>query len=261
MKKEDVLAYNKKAWNHAVESGDVWTKIIGEDRVAEARKGEPYIILSPSKPVPRSWLQPLEGKKVLGLAAGGGQQSALLAAAGADVTIADLSNKQLEQDQAAAEKYGLKVQTVCTPADNLSAFADESFDLIVNPLSNCFFPDLKPVWQECHRVLKKSGRIMFACMNPVSYLFDFEKANRGEFELKYSQPFSDVESFSEEEKKRFLRPENPVEHGHSLETQFGELMRTGFVMIDLYEDHWGPDFGQPIDKYFPVYINVLAEKR
>ncbi|MCY8527410.1 SAM-dependent methyltransferase, partial [Bacillus atrophaeus] len=53
-----------------------------------------------------------KGLKVLCLAAGGGQQGPILAAAGADVTILDNSEKQLQQDQYVAERDGLTLHTV-----------------------------------------------------------------------------------------------------------------------------------------------------
>ena len=102
---------------------------------------------------------------------------------------------------------------------------------------------------------------MYAFLNPVSYLFDFEKANQGVFTLKYSQPFSDIASFDAEEKKRFLRKESPLEFGHSLDAQLGLLLKSGFAIIDMFEDKWGERFEEKIDTFFPVYINILAERR
>jgi len=40
-------------------------------------------VLTPTKPVPREWFGDLKGKKLLGLASGGGQQMPIFTAAGA----------------------------------------------------------------------------------------------------------------------------------------------------------------------------------
>jgi ubiquinone/menaquinone biosynthesis C-methylase UbiE len=40
---------------------------------------------------------------------------------------------------------------------DLGAFADDSFDLVFNPVSNVSCPDLPPVWRECFRVLRPAG--------------------------------------------------------------------------------------------------------
>lgn len=261
MRREDLLKHNRAAWNHSVNSNVRWTQIAGQDLIDRARSGDVEIILTPQKKVPASWLQPLAGRRVLGLAAGGGQQGPVLAAAGALVTIVDLSPLQLQQDNKAAEQYGLNIQCIEASADDLTGIPDSSQDLIVHPVSNCFFPQLESVWRECYRVLKPDGELIAGINNPVAYLFDYEKSNRGEFILKYAQPFSDIESFTSEEKARFLRPESPLEFGHSLESQLGQLMRQGFVLLDLYEDYWGDANERPIDRYFPQFIAYRAKKQ
>ena len=43
---------------------------------------------------------------------------------------------------------------------DLSVFADGSFDLVFNPVSNAFCPDLAAVWRECFRVLRPAGLLL-----------------------------------------------------------------------------------------------------
>ncbi len=62
--------------------------------------------------MPADWFPPIDGLKVLCLASGGGQQGPVLAAAGADVTIFDNSEKQLAQDRMVAERDDLTLRTV-----------------------------------------------------------------------------------------------------------------------------------------------------
>lgn len=99
---------------------------------------------------------------------------------------------------------------------------------------------------------------MFGFTNPVSYCFDFEKANQGEFTMRYGIPYSDLESLNETERARFVREETPLEFGHSLSTQLGDLLKAGFQINDLYEDYW--DSNEPINKFFPQFVAVLATK-
>ncbi|MEZ0276700.1 MAG: class I SAM-dependent methyltransferase, partial [Roseimicrobium sp.] len=153
----DILAYNREAWNRRVAQGNEWTVPVSAEAIARAREGEWSIVLTPLKPVPSDWFPGLRGKKVLGLAAGGGQQGPLLAAAGAEVTIFDNSPAQLAQDAAVAEREKLSLNTLQGDMADLSVFEDETFDLIVHPCSNCFVPDIKPVWREAFLVLKPGG--------------------------------------------------------------------------------------------------------
>lgn len=258
-KTEEILEHNRKAWDWAALQRQRWSQPVDADKIERARNQDLDIILTPEKSIPPSWLSLLKHKRVLGLAASGGQQGPLLAAMGADVTILDLSSEQLKLDRECAEKFGLRIRTEEGDAADLSRFADSSFDAILNPVSNCFFPDLKPVWRECQRVLVPGGRILYGFINPVSYLFDFEKANQGIYHLKYLEPYADHKSLSEDEIKRFLYPEAPLEFGHSLTEQMGLLLREGFVIEDFYEDYWGGNNG--LDKHFPSFIAVLARKK
>ena len=55
---------------------------------------------------------------------------------------------------------------------DLSAFPDTSFDVVFNPASNMFCPELAPVWRESFRVLRPGGVLMTGFMNPDIYIFD-----------------------------------------------------------------------------------------
>ncbi|KAG1318310.1 hypothetical protein G6F63_015276 [Rhizopus arrhizus] len=58
--------------------------------------------------LPLDWLGDVRGRRILCLASGGGQQAPVLAAAGADVTVFDLSDGQLEQDRRHARSARLR---------------------------------------------------------------------------------------------------------------------------------------------------------
>ena len=36
-------------------------------------------------------------------------------------------------------------------------FDDETFDIIFHPVSNCYVEEVKPIFKECYRILKKGG--------------------------------------------------------------------------------------------------------
>ena len=132
----DILKYNSKAWDALVEQGDKWTIPADEDTIARARKGDWSVQLTSVKPTPREWFpEDMTGLEVLCLASGGGQQGPVLAAAGANVTVLDASEKQLAGDRLVAEREGLSIKIVPGDMADLSAFADASFDLVFNPVS------------------------------------------------------------------------------------------------------------------------------
>src|SRR5512135_202005 len=161
MCKMDVRAYNREKWDRQVEKGNPWTIPCTPEEIADARKGNWSLGLTESKRVPRDWFpQDLHGVDILCLASGGGQQGPILAAAGANVTVFDNSPKQLERDRMVAERERLHLLTVEGDMRDLSAFGDESFDLVYNPVSICFCPEVLPVWKEAYRVLRPGGSLL-----------------------------------------------------------------------------------------------------
>ncbi len=248
--RRDVREHNRIAWDALVEQGNEWTVPVSAEAIEAARQGRWEIVLTPTKPVPRTWLE-VVGRQVLCLASGGGQQAPILAAAGASVTVLDNSPKQLDRDAKMAERHGLPITTVLGDMANLEMFADDSFDLIVHPCSNCFVPDVLPVWREAFRVLRRGCCLIAGFANPAMYVFDLDLADRtGMLEVKHSLPFSDGPRGASE----------PMEFSHSLELQIGGQIAAGFSIIGLYEDaHVGGD-SNVLNKYLPTFIATRALK-
>ena len=95
---------------------------------------------------PAEWLSCIKGKKILCLAGAGGQQGPLFAAVGADVVVFDLSENMLEKDRQVAQREGLTLRIVQGNMCDLSVFDDEAFDIIVNPPSLMYVPDVLPAF-------------------------------------------------------------------------------------------------------------------
>jgi SAM-dependent methyltransferase len=257
MNSDDILSYNRQAWDRQVQRGNRWTVPVSSEQIARARNGDWSIVLTPTKPVPLEWFPPLVGLDVLCLASGGGQQGPILAAAGASVTVFDNSPAQLAQDRLVAEREALKIETVQGDMADLSVFPDCRFDLIFHPVSNVFVPDIKPVWGEAFRVLKPGGVLLSGFMNPVQYLFDFPALERGELHVAHFIPYSDHESLTDEDRGRLAEQDAPLEFGHTLADQIGGQIAAGFALTGFYEDI-DPD--TILGKHIPSYIATRATK-
>jgi SAM-dependent methyltransferase len=252
----DILGYNRRAWDKAVERGSEWTIPVGPEIIAAARAGVWSIVLTPEKPIPRAWFpDDLHGVDVLCLASGGGQQGPVLAAAGATVTVFDNSPRQLAQDRLVAEREGLALATVQGDMADLSVFADGSFDLIVHPVSNVFAPDVRPVWREAYRVLRPGGALLAGFDNPTLHIFDAQLADEGVLQVRHKLPYSDLTSLTAEERQRYIDDLQPIEYGHTLEDQIGGQLDAGFVLAGFYEDGWT---GMELAKYMPIFIATRA---
>ena len=254
----DTRSYNRDAWNREVEGGQSrWTQPVGPDVIARARQQEFSILLTENIAVPQRWFPPLKDADVLCLASGGGQQGPVLAAAGARVTVFDNSPAQLKQDQLVAERESLLIRTVEGDAADLSAFQDESFDLVFNPCSTVFMQDVRTVWKECYRVLRPRWILMTGSMNPVHYIFDLYKADEGILEVAHPIPYSDLTSIPKEDLEELMEKGLPIEFGHSLTDLLGGQCDAGFVLTDMYEDYM---LDSPLHNYHPSYLATRAMK-
>lgn len=84
---------NAETIDRWIEEGWEWGTPIDHETYERAKSGEWDVVLTPTKPVPHAWFGDLKGKKILGLASGGGQQMPIFAALGAECTVFDYSPK------------------------------------------------------------------------------------------------------------------------------------------------------------------------
>lgn len=250
----DIVKHNRSAWDNYVDKNDRWTIPVTVEEIENVRNGNWGIVLTPNKTVPLNWFPELKGLKILGLASGGGQQGPILATMGADVTIFDNSEMQLQQDKTLSDKHNLNIKTVQGDMKDLTVFADNTFDLIFNPCSIVFVDNVLPVWKECFRVLKPGGILMTGLMNPIPFQFDDEN-----LKLVYKQPFSDLHSLPPEKLEELKKGNEPLVFGHSLTDQIGGQLDAGFAITSMFEDTW--DVENKMDEFLPSFIATRAVKR
>jgi SAM-dependent methyltransferase len=144
---------------------------------------------------------------------------------------------------------------------DLSAFPDRNFDLIVHPVSNCFVPDVRPVWTEAFRVLRRGGVLLAGFNNPAVYLFDYELADRtGVLQVKCTLPYSDLTSLTDEERQRYIESGAPLEFSHTLEDQIGGQLDAGFLLTGFFEDAYAEAENDRLTSYMPTFIATRAVK-
>lgn len=239
---KDYVQLNSQTVDRWVEDGWQWGQEISHEVWQRAKAGDWSVLLTPTKPVPKDWFGNLNGASVLGLASGGGQQIPIFTALGADCTVLDYSQKQLEKEALVAQREGYSVRLVRADMTKPLPFEDEQFDLIFHPVSNCYVKDVLPIWQECFRVLKKGGILLAGFDNGFNYLFDDSEEN-----ICYSLPFDSLSNPQQYEDS--VKNDWGIQFSHTIEEQIGGQLKAGFRLADIYQDTNGSgklhSFGVP----------------
>lgn len=226
MNYQDINASTIDRW---IDEGWEWGIPISHEEYEKALAGEWEMLLTPTRYVPHSWFGPLRGKKVLGLASGGGQQMPIFAALGADCTVLDYSQKQLDSERMVAAREGYEIQIIRGDMTKPLPFPDESFDLIFHPVSNCYVEEVKPIYKECGRILKHGGILLTGFDNGINYL-----VNDDETQIVNTMPFNPLKN--PEQRRQLEESDCGLQFSHTLEEQLGGQLEAGLILTDLYGD-------------------------
>ena len=248
MKYQDKNAEAIARW---IEEGWEWGRPIDHETYLKAQHGEWDVLLTPTKPVPHEWFGDLKGKKVLGLASGGGQQMPVFAALGADCTVLDYTPAQLESERSVAEREGYKIRIVRGDMTKRLPFADGEFDLIFHPVANCYAEEVRPIWRECFRVLKPGGRLLSGVDHYINYMVD-----EAEERIVNTLPFNPLKN--PEQMRQLEEADAGVQFSHSLEELIGGQLEAGFTLLALYEDTNGE--GRLHEMNIPTFLAILSKK-
>ena len=247
----DYQKQNEKIIAGWIEDGWKWGTPITHEAYERAKAGEWEMLLTPTKVVPREWFGDLKGKKVLGLASGGGMQMPVFNACGAECTVFDYSEKQLESDRMVAEREGYEIRTVQGDQTKPLPFLDEEFDIVFNSVSDCFVEEIRSTWKECYRILKKGGIFVSGCDHFVDYIVDDAQER-----IVYPLPFNPLK---DEKLMQELLDENVgIVFSHSLEEIIGGQLEAGFHITNFYEDTSGK--GRLHEMNIPTHVVMRCVK-
>lgn len=243
---------NKASIDRWIKAGWEWGKPISHEVYENAKKGKWNVLLTPTRTVPHEWFGDLKGKKVLGLASGGGQQMPIFQAVGAECTVLDYSSKQIESELFVADREKYEIRAVQGDMTQCLPFDDETFDIIFHPVSNCYIKDVYHVFNEAYRVLKKGGILLSGLNNEINYIVDSE-----EKEIIWKMPFDPLQD--EKAKQYGIENDYGLQFSHTLEEQIGGQLKAGFTLVDLYEDTNGT--GRLHELNIKTYIATRVIKR
>ena len=252
METTDYTSINSKTIDNWIEHGWEWGIPITHDEYVKALNGEWAVLLTPVKPVPKSWFPALKGKRLLGLASGGGQQMPIFSALGASCTVLDYSDVQLASEKMVAEREKYQIDIVKADMTKTFPFGDGSFDIIFHPVANCYIEDVYHVWNECYRVLKSGGTLLAGLDNGLNFLFDDEKLP---LTVSNKLPFNPLKN--REQYQKIEEARDGIQFSHTMEEQIGGQLKAGFILKDLYEDRNNSGL---LKDYAPSFVATLAVK-
>lgn len=250
----DYTKINSETWDLWAEDGCEWSLPISHEEYEKTTSDNFGVYLTPCITVPHEWFGDLKGKRVLGLASGGGQQMPIFSKLGAQCTVFDYSDKQLQAEKMVAERENYQIQIIKGDMSKRLPFDDESFDIIFHPVSNAFVEDVYHIWNECYRVLKKGGRLLAGFDNGLNFLFE----ENDSLKVVNPLPFNPLKMPKERLEAMTANGEG-VQFSHSMEEQIGGQLKAGFTLKALYEDRDRPG-GPEISKYAPQYMATLSIK-
>jgi len=237
------------------------------------REGRTSVLPKPycDDPIDRMMMGDVKGKKVLCLAGGGGQQSAVFSLLGADVTVLDLSPEQLDNDRKVAQHYGYEVTTIQGDMRDLSMLPVEFFDRVYQPISTLFVPNLREVYVGVARVLKHGGLYSADYSVPLLQMAENKGWDGKGYTLYVTEPYIRGAILENDDKKlNFTEGVSFSEFHHLLSDIVNGLISEGLSIRGLWENP-RPDSGPPLDelkpgtdihqeRFLPFGLSVIAER-
>ncbi len=234
----DIAGVNKRHWEEAVRTGAGCTRPwlaldVGSYRAYAERRTTALPRPHCDDAADRMVMQNVQGKDVLCLAAGGGQQSAVFSLLGARVTVFDLCEGQLAGDRKAAAHYGYEVTTVQGDMRDLSPLGSESQDVVYN-MGMAWVPDAPQVYREVVRVLRPGGLHLVQFTNPaVEFVCPDSWDGEG---YRITVPYA---------QRGEQTPQDGIQFRHCMGDVFNGLLAAGLALLHVQDTALGnqPDAG------------------
>jgi ubiquinone/menaquinone biosynthesis C-methylase UbiE len=256
-----VYRFNKDRWESLVKAEALFSRPwLNETSESALRRLDPD-----------GRLGSVNGKDVLCLAGGGGQQAVAFALNGSRVSVFDISEGQLQRDLDTARRYGYAVSVFQGDMRDLSRFKPESFHIVSQPYSLNFVPDCRGVFAQVARVLRRGGLYSFWAANPFAAGLGTHSWNGHAYEVKLSYK-QGAELKYEDEAWVFptgssaARPPAPREYRQLLSDLLNGLVDSGFKLLHLQEETGHEPAKNPVPgewdhftSVMPPWISILAQ--
>lgn len=167
----------------------------------------------------------LKGKQVLEIGCGGAQCGIAIAKKGARVTGIDISVEQLKFAENLAKKNKVNIKLMRGTYQDLSRIDSNSKNIVFSAFALHYSPDIKKVFKQVYRVLKKGGIFVFSLDHPFYKIVSPKN-------LKLKQSYfktGKIEVVFADKTKKF------VMYDHTFSELFNPLIEAGFKVEKIIE--------------------------
>jgi hypothetical protein len=145
--------------------------------------------------------------------------------------------------------------------DDLSALSPAGFDIVVQPVSTCYVPDVSTVYRQVARVLIAGGVYVSQHKQPASLQTSVEPSPRG---YEIVEPYYRRGPLPESARS-LHREAGTLEFLHRLEELLGGMCRAGFSIEDVIEPVHGDETAAVgsfahRSRYAAPYLRIKARR-
>lgn len=192
MSSNEMMDRIKAYWDETSDSE--WYNSLRTDEKIRHLKEQPGSAFHPAViELIRKYLPDMEGKRILLPSSGDNHAAFAFAMMGADVTSADISERQLENASVIAGQLGLDMEFVCDDTMKLSNIPDGAYDMVYTSNGTLsWISDIDSMESNICRVLKKGGHSVMYDMHPFNRPFSGEAWKAPVIVKSYHDVFPDM---------------------------------------------------------------------
>ena len=192
MSNDEIMDRIRDYWNETSDSA--WYRSLRTDGTIRRLQENPESAFHPAVyELIRRYIPDMEGRRVLLPSSGDNHAAFALATAGARVTSADISERQLEHASAIAERLGLDIEFVCDDTMKLSRIRDRAYDMVYTSNGTLsWISDIDGMNRNISRVLKTGGYYVMYDMHPFNRPFSGEAWKAPAIVKSYHDVFPDL---------------------------------------------------------------------
>jgi SAM-dependent methyltransferase len=182
MNQKSMSDANRNAWTHR--TGEALVKVYGTpadfaEKILTDPKGHLWRTID--------FLGDVKGKRIINLLGSSGRKAVPLALLGAEVTIVDISEQNMQYAVALAECAGVKIDYIIADVASFDITElKESFDIVLMELGIMhYFIDLKPLASLIYELLKPGGRYVLNEGHPIKKCIKMDSVDEPYLEGDY----------------------------------------------------------------------------